>query len=445
MFKRLLFHNFRLVFTFDRWIRRRFTPAGLLVLGGALAAGIFGVDTSQTLAYQLFSVLFTLLLLAFLSRQFFRVQLTAQRQLPKWVTVGETATYRVRVSNPTKHLQANLSLLENVTLNLPRFEDFLHAKEPLPRKRNWFDEYVGYPRWVWLMSLSKGVDIMPQPLPPLAPNLTDQGIEVKITFTPLRRGYVHFTGLTFACPDPLGLVNGLCTLPLTDTLLILPKRYPIKPILLSGSRRYQRGGVQLAMSVGDSEEFTSLRDYRPGDSLRHVHWKSLAKLGKPVIKEFQDEFFVRHALILDTFTTKGTAQVFEAAVSVAASLVSSPRSSDVLLDLLFVGTQAYCFTGGRGLAHTENLLEVLACVAACDQPFERLYPLLQEHLAGLSGAICVLLGWDEARQQLVRLLKQAQISLRVIVVSSFPLEIPVGPEIRVLLLDTLAEQLAKLD
>jgi len=154
---------------------------------------------------------------------------------------------------------------------------------------------------------------------------------------------------------------------------------------------------------------------------------------------------VRHALILDTFTERRTAQLFEAAVSVAASLVSSPRNQEILLDLMFVGTQAYCFTGGRGLAQTENLLEVLACVEACEQPFEHLYPLIKEHSAGLSGAICVLLDWDEARQQLVRLLKSNGVALLVIVVSRTAVDLTDEyNDVQVLTLDNLAEGLAKL-
>ena len=444
MVRRLLFYNFRFIFTLDRWIRRRFTKAGLLVLGGTIAAGIFGIDTRQTLSYQLFSLLFVLLLFAYLSSWFFRIQLTAHRILPKFVTVGETTHYRIQITNHTAQIQADLSLLEDVQLHPPSFEDFLQAKEPIQHKRNWFDDYVGYPRWIWLMSLSKGADIFPVPLFSL-PTKSEKGIDLKVFLTPLRRGYVHFNSVTFTRPDPFGLFNALYTYPLMDTLLVLPKRYPVKPIFLSGSRCYQRGGVQLAMSVGDAEEFVSLRDYRPGDSLRHIHWKSLAKLGKPVIKEFQDEFFVRHALILDTFTTRRTAQHFEAAVSVAASLVSSPRSQEILLDLLFVGTQAYCFTEGRGLAQTENLLEVLACVEASDQPFEQLYPLVNDHNANLSSAICVLLNWDTARQELVRSLKSSGIALLVIVVSNTEVELTDEyDEVHVLQFDALAEGLAQL-
>ena len=54
----------------------------------------------------------------------------------------------------------------------------------------------------------------------------------------------------------------------------------------------------------------SLRDYRPGDPLQRIHWKSFARTGDPVVREYQDEFFERHALILDTFCTRAGAPAF---------------------------------------------------------------------------------------------------------------------------------------
>jgi len=463
--RRFFFHNFRIVYRLDRWIRRRFTQAGLLILSGMIAAGIFGIDTRQTLAYQLFSLLLALLLLAILSNLRFRVRFTAQRDLPKFATVGETLHYQVRIQNHTQKLQQSLILQENVKLNPPTFETFLHAKEPEYEKRNRFDRYVGYPRWVWLMHLSKGAEIAEQSLPPIPPlspisikseksekvkmkkaKNDNASLSIKMTLTPLRRGYVHFTGFTFARPDPFNLFKALYTIDKTDSLLVLPKRYPVGEISLSGARKYQRGGVSLAMSVGDSEEFVSLREYRPGDPLRHIHWKSWAKMGKPIVKEFQDEFFVRHALILDTFTKQYAGEIFEAAVSVAASFASAPRSHEVLLDLMFVGTQAYCFTSGRGLTNTDKLLEILACVeASVNSHFERLPPLVMEHAASLSGCVCVLLNWDIARQQFIESLKYKGVPLLVVVISPIKIEIEIDkkkfPEVHVLPINAIAEEL----
>src|SRR5438132_3168869 len=186
---------------------------------------------------------------------------------------------------------------------------------------------------------------------------------------------------------------------------------------LAGTRKYQPGGVALASTVGDSEEFVSLRDYRSGDPMRRIHWKSYARVGRPVVKEYLDEFFVRHALVLDTFTTHLGDPVFEDAVSVAASVAISMPTQESLLDLMFVGPEAYCFTAGRGVAHTEQLLEVLACVGPCqDKPFRSLHHAVIDRHDSLSGCVCVLLTWDDARQELVRQLEALGTPTRVLVV-----------------------------
>ncbi len=441
MLRRLLFNNFRLVFNVDRWIRRQLTPAGSLAFVGLIAASIFGVDTSQGLAYQLFSLLLILLLLAWLNSWFFRIRLTAQRYLPKFATVGEILHYRIKLTNHSNRWQRDLILLDNLQSQAPDFKTFLAAKEPGYQQRNWFDNYVGYPRWVWLMRLCHGADLAKQPLPPLSAQSTE---EINLTLMPLRRGYIHFTGCTVACPDPFGLFNALYTLSLPDHFLVLPKRYPVPTLSLPGSRKYQPGGVQLAMSVSDAQELVSLRDYRPGDPLRHIHWKSLAKLGKPVVKEFQDQFFVRYALILDTFIEATTSPLFEAAVTVAASLVCAPRNHETLLDLMFVGTKTYCLTSGRGLAYPEQLLEVLACVQPSprEHQFASLSALVMDHANSLSGCLCVLLNWDAARQSLVQLLNSRGIPSLVIVVTETEIEVPNA--VKVLHINRLASELAQL-
>jgi uncharacterized protein (DUF58 family) len=245
----------------------------------------------------------------------------------------------------------------------------------------------------------------------------NQDTEVRVEVTPLRRGVLRFTGVTLARPDPLGLFRAFVTLPLPQTALILPRRYPVPPIALPGTMKYQEGGVALAASVGRSEEFVALRDYRNGDPYRHIHWRSWAKVGKPVVKEFEDEFFVRHALVLDTFSNHQHGEVFEEAVSVAASFVCTIQTQESLLDLLFVGTQSYCFTSGRGLAHADQMLEVLASVQACHgHSFGALENLVLTHVGAVSGCICVFVAWDEERHKFIEKLLLLGVPLLVLVV-----------------------------
>jgi uncharacterized protein (DUF58 family) len=181
--------------------------------------------------------------------------------------------------------------------------------------------------------------------------------------------------------------------------------------------RYQEGGVALAASVGSSEEFVALREYRHGDPLRHIHWRSWAKAGKPIVKEFEDEFFVRHALVLDTFDDEPNSELLEEAVSVAASFACTVLTQESLLDLLFVGSQSYCFTAGRGLAHVDQMLEILASVENCaDKDFGTLEQLVLNHISAVSGCVCVLQRWDEPRQRMVKKLRALGIPLLVLVV-----------------------------
>jgi uncharacterized protein (DUF58 family) len=229
---------------------------------------------------------------------------------------------------------------------------------------------------------------------------------------------VRFTGVILARPDALGLFRSFIKISAPQTVLILPRRYLIPPIALPGALRYQEGGVALASNVGRSEEFVALRDYRHGDPLRHIHWRSWAKTGKPIVKEFEDEFFVRHALVLDTFDDEPNSEILEETVSVAASFACTILTQESLLDLLFVGHQSYCFTAGRGLAEADQMLEILASVKNCaDKKFAALEHLVLNHIAVVSGCIMVLQRWDGARQEFVKKLRALGVPLLVLVVT----------------------------
>ncbi|MGA2870105.1 MAG: DUF58 domain-containing protein, partial [Verrucomicrobiota bacterium] len=250
------------------------------------------------------------------------------------------------------------------------------------------------------------------------PPLAEQGeAEMRVEVLPLRRGILHFKSVTLARPDPFGLFRSFITLPAAQTILILPKRYPIPPLTLPGTVSYQECGVALAANIGHSEEFVALREYRHGDPLRHIHWRSWARTGKPIVKEFEEASLARHALVLDTFDDEPNSEVFEEAVSVAASFACTVLTQKSQLDLLFVSNQSYCFTAGRDLTHADDMLKILALVSRCaDKTFEVLEQLVLNHIPGVSGCICILQKWDEARKKFVEKLRVLGVQLLVLVV-----------------------------
>ena len=372
-----------------------------------MTAGI-GLDTEQSLTYQAFGILFCLLLIAAVSGFGFRGRFTLRRILPQLGSVGTPLTYRIVIQNHSAETQRGLELLDNLMDPRLSLEEFANALRSTRRTRSFrFSDRTPRSR--------RSALVKEQALPPLLPH---RELEIQAGLTPLRRGPLRLTGLSVERTDPFGLCRAFINVPLPQSVLILPKRYLLPPIPLPGAMKYQQGGVALASSVGQSEEFVSLRDYRRGDPLRHVHWRSWAKTGKPIVKEFLDEFFVRHALILDTFSDPEDEEIFEEAVSVAASFACTIPTHESLLDLMFVGPRAICFTAGRGVAHTEQMLEILASVTPCrEKSFMALERLVMEHVSTLSGCIGVFVAWDEARQAFVRQLRAVGIPLLVFVVT----------------------------
>jgi uncharacterized protein (DUF58 family) len=122
--------------------------------------------------------------------------------------------------------------------------------------------------------------------------------------------------------------------------------------------------------------------------------------------------------VLDTFTEHPNSDIFEEAVSIAASFVCSIRTQESLLDLLFVGADSYCLTAGRGLAHSEQMMEILASVRPClEREFRELEELVLDHVRAVSGCICVLVDWDEQRREFVKKLRGVGVPVLVLVVT----------------------------
>ncbi len=414
LYKRQHYYLYRVYSAAMHRLRRRTTKTAWLVLIGLSITALMGLDTSLSVAYQTFTFLFCLMLVATIATFFCRIKFSAYRVLPKFGCVGEKLEYKIVLTNYTDHAQRNLGVIDEIPDPRPALREFLETPEPGEEKRNVYDRVNGWYRWQWLIDQNIRAVVKEQPasiLPPKTPT------EVHCEMKPLKRGYLRLEAVTLTCPDPFGLFRALRKSPVEDSILVLPKRYSIPSLDLPGRTQYQRGGVAMASSVGESEEFVALRDYRAGDPMRHIHWKSWAKAGRPIVKEFQDEFFVRHALILDTFAPTVHSEVFEEAVSVAASFAYTIQTQDSLLDLLFVGPQAYCFTAGRGVGHTEQMLEVLACVQVCrEQKLATLEELVLEHISSVSGCICIFLAWDEERKNFVKRLKIAGAPITVFVV-----------------------------
>lgn len=384
----------------------------------AVVCAAFGIDTDLTLVYQLFALLLCLIVASRLSLSLKKPAVTAKRHLPRYATAGEPFEYYIDVVNRGNETERDLGLMDNPLVKSPTFAEFSGAREPDEETRNAYDRFIGYHRYIWLQRRKTGLTIKQQAVPDIN---RKSKVSVKMEALPLRRGLVSFNSITVLHPDPMGLNYGLTNFEIPEQLMVLPKRYPVPAgFEVPRGRHFQPGGVNATWSIGESDEFASLREYRDGDSLRKIHWASSAKRSKPVVKEFQDEYFVRQALIVDTAPTDNAATVpaiLDEAVSVAASFALKMRDSESLLDLIYLGHHLEIITCGSGRDSINRQLEALACMSQSSLDLDVLASAVVSRAAALSGCILVLTAWDAEREDLVERIRHAGTGLEVFLIT----------------------------
>ena len=152
------------------------------------------------------------------------------------------------------------------------------------------------------------------------------------------------------------------------------------------------------------------------------------------MREFQEEYYCRVALVLDTFVPRrlfvprGGYPELEAAVSLSSSVADALSRGEYIIDIFAAGPELYVFRAGRHTAHLESVLEILAGVDECKRdPFEVVAPALADELGSISTVVCVFLDWDPSREALLRTALEAGCSAKTFIVRDKPTSHPYAP------------------
>jgi uncharacterized protein (DUF58 family) len=135
------------------------------------------------------------------------------------------------------------------------------------------------------------------------------------------RGRYQVGPLTVRLADPFGLVELARSFTAAGRLTVTPPIVPLPHGRLTGS--WMGGGESRARTVATAgENDVAPREYRHGDDLRRVHWRSTARRGELMVRREEQQWQSRGTLFLDTRRVAhwgdGPAGSFEQAVSAAA-------------------------------------------------------------------------------------------------------------------------------
>ena len=135
-----------------------------------------------------------------------------------------------------------------------------------------------------------------------------------------RRGVIDVGPATTVQGDPLGLLRRALRWTEVTQLFVHPRTAPLESIG-SGLLRDLEGDVTEDLSMSDLA-FHALREYQPGDDRRYIHWRSSAKAGRLLVRQFLDTRRSHLTVVVDTapssYADAGTD--LETAISVGASL-----------------------------------------------------------------------------------------------------------------------------
>jgi len=137
------------------------------------------------------------------------------------------------------------------------------------------------------------------------------------------RGRYTIGPLSVRITDPFGLVELTRAFTISDTLVVTPQVVALPHVRLSGE--WTGGGDSRTRSVAAAgDDDVAPREYRQGDDLRRVHWRSTARHGELMVRREEQQWQSRGALLLDTrrygHRGEGPRSSFEVGVSAAASI-----------------------------------------------------------------------------------------------------------------------------
>lgn len=164
-----------------------------------------------------------------------------------------------------------------------------------------------------------------------------------------RRGRLPLGRLRVESRYPLGMFRAWSYLEPTAACLVYPVPGPRLPLPEAGGMTGE--GLQSAGS--GSEDFAGLRAYRPGDSPRQVHWKSVARQMDPQTKLFSGVSGAELWLEWDDLAVLGV----EARLSQMCRWVLDAEQSGSRYGLNIPGTRV---APSRGGGHRARCLEALA-------------------------------------------------------------------------------------
>jgi uncharacterized protein (DUF58 family) len=181
-----------------------------------------------------------------------------------------------------------------------------------------------------------------------------------------QRGIVDVGPMELSRRDPLGLVASTRRYGGVERVWVHPRWYPLRTVPVGASRSLD--GLVDAAQYG-SITFHALREYVPGDDLRHVHWRTSAHVGELMVREHVETSLPRIVVLVDdragAHPAATTVDSLEETMDAAATVVLAALRAGLHVELHLVSGRsvtpqvAGCTAAGVPVAGAGPYLDLL--------------------------------------------------------------------------------------
>jgi uncharacterized protein (DUF58 family) len=184
---------------------------------------------------------------------------------------------------------------------------------------------------------------------------------------PRRRGILELHEIRLSCAFPFGFVNRIQYLEHTQKIVVYPRMGKLQRQVLQRAREAATLGTMNSATRGGHDEFYGLREYRPGDPMRSIHWRRTARTGQMVIRELTSNVTPQIIVVLDLHGSEQIADRTaraERGIELAASIIGHAFHENFAVGLLLPGVPSAELTEPRmGIDQRRKLLGTLAILA----------------------------------------------------------------------------------
>lgn len=229
--------------------------------------------------------------------------------------------------------------------------------------------------------------------------------KVQVEVTPKRRGLHALDRYQIATSFPFGFVKRAVIRHQDDSILVFPALARVDQRVLKLLRSAETAGVTVRPRRGGEDEFYGVKEYRPGENPRLIHWRRSAKLGPGaalVTREMTRVSPPRVMILVDTLlvdrTVASHAEV-ERTIAIAASLASEALEQGLMVGVATVGENGELVTvqASRGKRHRRDVLSALARTSLNTRVDAR--GLLERGMRGMRAGTTPVLVTSREREQ----------------------------------------------